>query len=70
MTKETISQSQQGNAVSVSTNQNAISTKCEANGETKKVPKKEEQHFKNEFMHQAETLRLLTHLIKYMILTY
>lgn len=49
MTKETISQSQQGNAVSVSTNQKAVSKKNETNGETKKVLKKEEQHFKNEF---------------------
>lgn len=49
MTKETISQSQQGNAVSISTNQKAVSKKNETNGETKKVLKKEEQHFKNEF---------------------
>lgn len=49
MTKETISQSQQGNAVSVSTNQKAVSKKNETNGETKKVLKKEEQQFKDEF---------------------
>ena len=47
MTKETISQSQQGNAVSVSTNQKAVSKKNETNGETKKVLKKEEHDFLN-----------------------
>lgn len=49
MKKETTSQSQQGNAVSVSTNQKAVSKKDETNGETKKMQKKEEHQFKNEF---------------------
>lgn len=49
MTKEITSQSQQDDAVSVSTNEKAVVTKEEPNGETKKVSKKEEQHFKNEF---------------------
>ena len=49
MTKEITSQSQQDNAVSVGTNEKAVVTKEEPNGEVKKVPKKEEQHFKNEF---------------------
>lgn len=49
MKKETTSQLQQGNAVSVSTNQKAVSKKDETNGETKKMQKKEEHQLKNEF---------------------
>lgn len=49
MTKETISQSQQDNAISAGTNEKAVVTKEEPNGEVKKVQKKKEQHFKNEF---------------------
>lgn len=49
MAKETTSQSQQDNAVSASTNEKTVAAKEEPHGKVKKVQKKEEQQFKNEF---------------------